>query len=255
MIVRTLDDLKTLGRIKYPADKSFRSARFLTASDGMGFSYNENKVSQGTTLKVWLKNHWEANYIVSGKGEVTDLTSGERWPLEARVFYVVGPNDQHRLSFIEDECHISIFFPPLSGNERFDEDGSYEPSGPIEKTNRRMFVKRLDDLCEASQGMPTENGDVRKTVLLSDIDAIGFGLVHICLSAGAEITPERDNYPQAYHVLSGSGEVINLASGVSQQLAPSMAISTSPTDRCIVRAATELQLLNVFSHAIKHTAC
>ena len=253
MIVRTLEDLKTLGRIKYPADKSFRSARFLTASDDMGFSYNENKVARGTTLKVWLKNHWEANYIVSGKGEVTNLTSGERWPLEAGVLYVVGPNDQHRLSFIEDECHISIFFPPLSGDERFDEDGSYEPSGPIEKTNRRMFIKRLDDLRESSQGMPTENGGICKTVMLSDIDAIGFGLEHICLSAGAEITPERDSSPQAYHVLAGSGEVVDLASGDTRQLAPSMAISTSPTDRCIVRAATELQLLKVVSHPSKHS--
>ena len=47
MFVRTLDDLEKLGRIKFPADASFRSARFLTAADGMGFSYNENKVGRG----------------------------------------------------------------------------------------------------------------------------------------------------------------------------------------------------------------
>ena len=61
MIVRTLEDLEALGRIKYPADRSFRSARFLSAADGMGFSYNENKVAGGTNLVVWLKHHWEAN--------------------------------------------------------------------------------------------------------------------------------------------------------------------------------------------------
>ena len=32
----------------------------------MGFSYNENRVKQGTDLVVWLKHHWEANYIISG---------------------------------------------------------------------------------------------------------------------------------------------------------------------------------------------
>ena len=85
MFVRTLDELEKLGRIRFPADKSFRSARFLTADDGMGFSYNENRVKGGTDLIVWLKHHWEANYIVSGRGEVTDLTSGEIWPLEAGV--------------------------------------------------------------------------------------------------------------------------------------------------------------------------
>jgi hypothetical protein len=46
---------------------------------------------------VWLKHHREANYIISSKGGVTDLTSGERWPLAAGVLYVVGPNDRHRL--------------------------------------------------------------------------------------------------------------------------------------------------------------
>ena len=125
MFIRTLDELEKLGRIKFPADGSFRSARFLTAADGMGFSYNENKVKKGFDLKIWLKHHWEANYIVSGRGEVTDLTSGEKWPLEAGVLYVVGPNDRHRLHLTEDECHVSIFCPPLTGDERFDEDGSY----------------------------------------------------------------------------------------------------------------------------------
>src|SRR6186713_2069687 len=113
MFIRTLDELERLGRIKSPlANDTFRSARFLTAADGMGFSYNENRVKKGTDAIIWLKHHWEANYIVSGKGEVTDLTSDERWPLEAGVLYVVGPNDRHRYLVTEDEQHVSIFCPP-----------------------------------------------------------------------------------------------------------------------------------------------
>lgn len=55
------------------------------------------------------------------------------------------PNAQqwsrHRLHLTEDEHHVSIFCPPLEGDGRFDNGGSQEASGPIEKTDRRMFVK------------------------------------------------------------------------------------------------------------------
>src|SRR5882762_3265479 len=98
MFIRSLDELERLGRIRAPlGNDAFRSARFLTAADRMGYSYNENRVRQGTDAVIWLKHHWEANYIVSGRGEVTDLTSEARWSLDAGVLYVVGPNDRHRL--------------------------------------------------------------------------------------------------------------------------------------------------------------
>ena len=83
MFIRTDDELEQLGRIRLPmGDDTFRSARFLTAADRMGFSYNENRAKKGIDAVIWLKHHWEANYIIAGRGEVTDLTSGERWPLE-----------------------------------------------------------------------------------------------------------------------------------------------------------------------------
>jgi L-ectoine synthase len=77
MFVRTLAELEKLSRINAPlANDMFRSARYLTAADGMGFSYNENRVRSGVETVIWLKNHWEANYIIYGLGEITDLTSG-----------------------------------------------------------------------------------------------------------------------------------------------------------------------------------
>ena len=108
MFIRTDAELHALGRIRFPmANDMFRSARFLTGADGMGYSYNENRVKKGTDAIIWLKHHWEANYIISGKGEVTDLTSHERWPLEAGVLYVVGPNDRHRLLVTEDMHYVA----------------------------------------------------------------------------------------------------------------------------------------------------
>ena len=246
MFVRTLDELEKLGRLKFPANDSFRSARFLTAADGMGFSYNENKVKKGTDLIVWLKHHWEANYVISGKGEVTDLTSEEKWPLEAGVLYVVGPNDRHRLHLTEDECHISIFCPPLKGDERFNSDGSYEASGPIGKTDRRMFVKRVDEMRRAGREMITANGQVRTIRMLTEADDVGFGVSDMRLQASAEVTLWHENRRQAIHIISGSGEVIDITTGRTWELGPSMACNVGPKERHRLRAHTDIHLLNVF---------
>ena len=58
MFIRTLDELVAAGRIKSLVNDTTRSARFLTRADGMGFSYNENRVSKGLDAILWYKHHW-----------------------------------------------------------------------------------------------------------------------------------------------------------------------------------------------------
>jgi hypothetical protein len=82
MFIRTLEGLQAAGMIMVLVNNTTRSARFLTAADGMGFSYNDNRVDKGSDAILWYKHHWEANYIVSSRGELTDLTSGEIWVLD-----------------------------------------------------------------------------------------------------------------------------------------------------------------------------
>ena len=225
---------------------AFRSARFLTAADGMGCSYNENRVKPGVDVVVWLKHHWEANYIISGKGEVTDLTGGERWPLEAGVLYVVGPNDRHRLLLTEDAHYLSIFCPPLKGDERFDKDGGYEASGPIEKTDRHMFVKRADAMRRAGREMLAANGQARTLRMLTKADGLGFGFSDVHLAASAEATLWYKHHWEANHIISGTGEVTDLATGQTWKLAPSMGYNVGPKDRHRVRAHTDMHLASVF---------
>ena len=250
MLVRTLEDLSALGRIRFPADESFRSARFLTADDGLGFSYNENRVRKGTELLVWLKHHWEANYIISGRGEVTDLSSDESWELNPGLLYVVGPHDRHRLSFSQDECHISIFFPPLAGNERFDADGSYEPSGPVPKTDRRMFARHVDDLRQEGNEILSDSGQVRSVSLLDASDDIGFALARDTIDAGAEERFTPGPHRVAHHVIAGTGEVTDTASGQTWVLGPSVSFSAMPGADYWVRARSRLQYLRISSLAI-----
>lgn len=245
MLVITPEGLEKRSRIEFPADKSFRSARYLTADEEMGFSYNENTVAAGTDLTVWLKHHWEANYIVSGQGEVTDLADGRAWSLRPGILYVVGPNDRHRLRFTEDECHLSIFYPPLTGNERFDEDGSYEASGPVPITDRRMFVREIDEQQSIIKQVVSTDGEVKTTRLLSDTDAIGFGLEKISISAGALADRQIGDFHQANHVIAGAGELTDFDSGATWTLRPSDAFCVRPNNRWRIRATDALDIISI----------
>lgn len=246
MFVRTLKELKQLGRVKSLVNNTTQSARFLVAADGMGFSYNENRIGNGSDVRLWYKHHWEANYIVSGRGEVTDLTSGQKWTLEPGVLYVVGPNDKHRFHVVGEEHHLSVFCPPLRGDEKHDKDGAYEASGPIPKTDRRMFVKRADEMRAAGKEMVAANGQARTIRMLTQADGLGFGLSDVHLKAGAEAKLWYKHHWEANHILSGTGEVVELATGKSWKLGPGMAYNVGPKDRHILRAHSDLHLISIF---------
>ncbi len=232
MLVRTLTDLKPLGQIRYPADNAFRSARFLTARDGYGFSYNENTISRAQDLTVWLKHHWEANYILAGSGQVTDLTSGERWALRPGTLYVVGPNDRHRLQLSAGERHLSIFHPALRGDEAFDEDGAYEASGPVPVTDRRMFVYR---------GEESRPAEAEPLPLLAASEAIGFTLSDLRLAPGAQFPLAPD---AAAHIISGTGEASAAGHGRAP-VSPSTLIAAEPGETVGLTAHAPLHLVQI----------
>jgi L-ectoine synthase len=246
MFVRTLQGLAAAGMVKSLVNDTFRSARFLTTVDGMGFSYSDNRVTKGSDVNLWLKHHWEANYIIAGRGEVTDLTNGEKWVLEQGVLYVVGPNDRHRFRATEDEHHVSVFCPPLQGDERLDKDGSYQASVPSPKTDRRMFMKRSDEMRTAGKEMVVANGQARAIRMLTRADDVGFGFSDVHLSAGADARLWYKHHWEANHILSGTGEVSDLSTGQSWKLEPGMAYNVGPKDRHRVRARTDIHLVSIF---------
>ncbi len=87
MFVHTLADVGAAGRLKVQWNATVRSARYLTAADGMGFSLHDNRVAPGEVIAVWYEHHWEASYVVSGRGRVEDLGTGESWALEPGTLY------------------------------------------------------------------------------------------------------------------------------------------------------------------------
>ena len=246
MFVRSFEDRQAAGMVKLLVNNTTQSARFLTAADGLGFSYNENRIGNGSDINLWYKHHWEANYIISGKGEVTDLTSGQKWALAPGVLYVVGPNDRHRFHIVGAERHVSVFCPPLKGDERHDADGAYAASGPVPRTGQRMFVRRADEMRAAGQELVVANGKARSIRMLTQSDNVGFSLSDVRLTAGAEATLWYKHHWEANHIIAGTAEVTDLTAGQSWQLASGMAYYVGPKDRHKLRAVTDVHLLSIF---------
>ena len=137
MYIKTLKDLRAAGREKVVAAGSARATRFVTQDDGLGFTVSDVYLAAGNQNVLWYKHHWEANYVVEGKGTVKDLTTDETWVLEPGVMYIVGPKDRHSLKADTALHIISIFNPPLKGDEIHDEDGALPPTGPLPPGPRR----------------------------------------------------------------------------------------------------------------------
>ena len=124
MIVRTVEDLKTHGSYREKPGV-WSSARYLLRRDGMGFTLTETTVAAGSSQTMQYKNHVEANLIIEGEGDVTDLATGRVHRLKPGTMYALDQHDRHRIDAITDMRLVCVFSPALVGPETHDEDGSY----------------------------------------------------------------------------------------------------------------------------------
>ena len=120
MIVRTVEDLKTHGSYREKPGV-WSSARYLLRRDGM----TETTVAAGSSQTMQYKNHVEANLIIEGEGDVTDLATGRVHRLKPGTMYALDRHDRHRIDATTDMRLVCVFSPALAGPETHDEDGSY----------------------------------------------------------------------------------------------------------------------------------
>jgi L-ectoine synthase len=124
MIVRTLDQV--IGSTRDVHGNGWRSRRLLTKTDAMGFSFHDTVLSEGSEQELEYKHHLEANYCISGEGEVVDVVSGKAYPIRPGTLYALDKNDRHILRATKGELRlICIFYPALIGTEVHQPDGSY----------------------------------------------------------------------------------------------------------------------------------
>jgi L-ectoine synthase len=99
------------------------SYRFLTETDNMGFTVAHTVVRAGSTSPLHYRRHLEACYCISGRGQVI-TSDGTAYPIEPGVIYALDRHDQHVLiaATEADMELISVFNPPLRGDERHNFD-------------------------------------------------------------------------------------------------------------------------------------
>ena len=107
------------------------ASRYLLLKDECGFTVSTPRGKAGGESNLWYKNHVEANYVLAGEMTLEEVATGQTWELSPGAIYVVGPNDHHKSKRKTDTYVLSVFNPPLQGDETHDADGSYPPSGDI----------------------------------------------------------------------------------------------------------------------------
>lgn len=101
------------------------SFRAILEKDNMGFSVMKTVIPKGGPHHWHYINHLEACYCVKGIGELTDLSTGMKHLITPECVYVLNNHDDHTFEAFEDVVLISIFNPPLKGNEKHDKNGHY----------------------------------------------------------------------------------------------------------------------------------
>ncbi len=101
------------------------SYRLLVEKDNMGFTIAHTVVKAGSKSPLEYRNHLEACYCIAGRGQVIG-EDGATHEIEPGVMYALDRHDRHFLiAYPEADLElISVFNPPLRGDERhnFDAD-------------------------------------------------------------------------------------------------------------------------------------
>jgi L-ectoine synthase len=120
MIVRNRDQVKVVEW------GNGTSHRFLMESDGMGFTLCHTVVRAGTKSLLQYRRHLEACYCIAGGGSVVTGDGSTTYELQPGVMYALDAHDPHLLvaSRETDLELISVFNPPLQGDERHRLDGN-----------------------------------------------------------------------------------------------------------------------------------
>lgn len=113
---------KKVKGVKFTGGTSYRT---VLKSDGMGFAMMKTVIEKGGAYLWHYKNHKEACYCISGIGILEDLESGEIHQIEEGVTYLVDNHQRHKFTAITEVILISVFNPPLRGDETHDKEGNY----------------------------------------------------------------------------------------------------------------------------------
>lgn len=123
MRVVSISDLKGTQRdVKFTGGNSIRP---VLESDGLGFAMMKTIIPKGGPYLWHYDKHLEACYCIKGHGKLTNYWTGEVFDIKPDTVYIQEAHEEHTFEAIEDTILISVFNPPLKGNEKHDENGNY----------------------------------------------------------------------------------------------------------------------------------
>lgn len=123
--MKVIDVTKLVGTDRDVSGVGFNSIRPILKKDGMGFSVHKTIIPKGGPYHWHYLNHLEACYCIEGKGVLKDLSNGKEFEIIPDMVYVLDNHDDHEFTATEDVILISIFNPPVTGQEVHNRDGSY----------------------------------------------------------------------------------------------------------------------------------
>lgn len=101
------------------------SVRLVIEKDKMGFGVCKTYIPKGGPHHWHYPEHLEACYCLRGSGILRSLEDGTEHLITPDVTYLLDNHDDHTFEALEDTVLISIFNPPLVGDEYHDENGQY----------------------------------------------------------------------------------------------------------------------------------
>lgn len=104
----------------------FVSYRYVIEADNMGFALAKTLIPRGDVQHWHYEKHLEACFCISGYGELTNLATGDTYSIGPDDCYLLDNHDDHTFQAQTDVVLISVFNPPIRGDEVHNEDGSYE---------------------------------------------------------------------------------------------------------------------------------
>lgn len=140
--------------VKFTGGNSYR---FITKDDNFGFAAMRTEIDKGGAYKWHYPNHKEVCYCMYGNGTLKNLNTGEVHEIYSGIAYTVPFDTPHEFTAFEETVLISIFNPPLIGNESHDANGVYQKSQyQIEKAKKIIkavkgstdIYTELEKVCE-----------------------------------------------------------------------------------------------------------
>ena len=108
--------------VKFLGGNSYRA---VLKSDNVGFALMKTIVDIGGAYRWHYKNHQEVCTCLSGHGFIKDLTDGSMHEIKEGDTYILDKHQPHEFTAMTKVVLISVFNPPLRGDETHDENGNY----------------------------------------------------------------------------------------------------------------------------------